>query len=55
MKFDKLVDALDPKSEEPKSMTLDRFLSLLNPSEKKDLMKARKRAKASIEFSNPKN
>jgi hypothetical protein len=42
MKFKELVDHLDPKpkSKEPESMTLDKFMSLLNPTEKSELEKA---------------
>ncbi len=45
MKFDKMVDILDKKSTEPETMTLDRFMELLSPSEKKELKKAEEQSR----------
>ncbi len=40
MKFQELIDHLDDKPKKPESITLNRFMSLLSPSEKKELKKA---------------
>ena len=45
MKFKELVDHLDSKPKEPETMTLDKFMNLLSPSEKADLKKAEKESR----------
>jgi hypothetical protein len=52
MRFNQLVDALEPKSDEQETMTLDKFLGLLSPSEKKELENAKKESRKK---SDPKN
>jgi hypothetical protein len=54
MKFKELVDHLDSKPKEPETMTLDRFMSLLNPTEKKELKAAEKESRKKIEFKSSK-
>jgi hypothetical protein len=49
MRFNQLVDALEPKSDEQETMTLDKFLGLLSPSDKKELEKAEKESKEKSE------
>ena len=45
MKFKELVDHLDAKPTKPESMTLDKFLDLLSPSEKAELEEAEKESR----------
>lgn len=52
MKFNELIDHLDSKPKKPESMTLQKFLSMLSPSEKAELKKAEKESR---DKSDPKN
>ena len=39
MKINELIDLLDSKPKKPESMSIDKFMSLLTPSEKDELKK----------------
>lgn len=49
MKFQELVDHLDPKSNKAEKMTLDKFMGLLSPSERKELKKAERERRKKID------
>ena len=49
MKFKELVDRLDPKSNKAEKMTLDKFMGLLSPSERKELKKAERERRKKID------